>query len=264
MIDDTVATPFGRRTISLVMRSSDLAAKACPPEAIADRWRLMKSLVTARQRLGLAAGALVVLEALLSCLPDTVMTAGQDLLVYPSNEQLSKRSKGMEPRSIRRHIAALVDAGLIVRRDSPNGKRYAIRARGGEVVEAYGFDLGPLLAQATTISALADEVERETRKIDAHRRQITILRRYVRQAVAFAYERNLEGAWSDVEAQLRSLSGSLRSIALTEAERLHAGLRSLAATVDMLLDVRSESSNESANDGVNDVSGVSSPLVGLA
>lgn len=253
MIDMPVATPFGRRTTSLVMRSSDSVARSCPQETIADRWRLMKSLVTARQRLGLAAGALVVLEALLSCLPDTVMTPGQDLLVYPSNEQLSKRSKGMEPRSIRRHIAALVDAGLIVRRDSPNGKRFAVRARGGEVVEAYGFDLQPLLAQAAKITALAEEVDLEQRKTDALRRQITILRRYIRQAVALAYEQGLQGSWIEIETEFRPLSVvSLRSVSLSDAERLHTALRLLAIAVDLQLDSHSKGEKESANDGEND------------
>ena len=35
------------------------------------------------------------------------------------------RANGMPPTTLRRHLAVLVDCGLIVRRDSPNGKRFA-------------------------------------------------------------------------------------------------------------------------------------------
>ncbi|WP_368735212.1 helix-turn-helix domain-containing protein, partial [Klebsiella aerogenes] len=73
-----------------------------------------------KDRLGISDRALSVLNALLSCLPETAMSAGPDLVVYPSNEQLSRRAHGMPATTLRRHMFALVDAGLVVRRDSPN------------------------------------------------------------------------------------------------------------------------------------------------
>jgi replication initiation protein RepC len=36
---------------------------------------------------------------------------------------------------------ALIEAGLITMRDSPNGKRYGRRDPKGQIIEAYGFDL---------------------------------------------------------------------------------------------------------------------------
>ena len=62
-------------------------------------------------------------------------------------------------------MAALVDAGLIVRRDSPNGKRYARKGRGGKVKLAFGFDLAPLVVRAEEFERLAQEIEAETRAI---------------------------------------------------------------------------------------------------
>jgi replication initiation protein RepC len=63
----------------------------------------------------------------------------------------------MAPTTLRRHLAVLVDCGLVVRRDSPNGKRFARKGQGGEVEQAYGFDLSPLLARAAEFERLADE-----------------------------------------------------------------------------------------------------------
>ena len=54
----------------------------------------------------------------------------------------------MPASTLRRLLAVLVEAGLIVRRDSPNGKRYARKGRGGEITLAFGFDLAPLVVRA--------------------------------------------------------------------------------------------------------------------
>ena len=62
-------------------------------------------------------------------------------VVFPSNRQLSLRAHGMAPATLRRHLAVLVDAGLIVRRDSPNGKRYARKDGAGGLTKAFGFDI---------------------------------------------------------------------------------------------------------------------------
>ena len=77
--------------------------------------------------------ALAVLNALLSFYPETTLTGEDDLIVFPSNEQLCLRTHGMPASTLRRLLSALVDAGLIVRRDSPNGKRYARKGREGRL-----------------------------------------------------------------------------------------------------------------------------------
>ena len=69
----------------------------------------------------------------------------------------------MAPATLRRHLACLVDAGLIIRRDSPNGKRFARRGQGGAIEDAFGFDLTPLVARAAEIENLAEEVRAENR-----------------------------------------------------------------------------------------------------
>ncbi len=62
----------------------------------------------------------------------------------------------MAPATPRRHLASLVEAGLIIRRDSPNGKRFARRGQGGEIESAFGFDLTPLIARLAEIHKLLE------------------------------------------------------------------------------------------------------------
>jgi len=73
---------------------------------------------------------------------------GPDLVVFPSNRELSVRAHGPAPATLRWALAQLVEAGLVIRRDSPNGKRYVRRGEGGEIAQAFGFDLTPLVARA--------------------------------------------------------------------------------------------------------------------
>ena len=55
------------------------------------------------------------------------MRARQSDSFFPSNNKLRSRAYGMSEPTLRRHLASLVKAGLLIRRDSPNGKRYARR-----------------------------------------------------------------------------------------------------------------------------------------
>jgi len=162
-------TPFGRRPLSLAMVASqaateNFAAKPGASETAVHKWRLFRALTEAKEPLGVSDRALSVLHALLSFHQETALTlpagdsksaetdsSGPGIVVFPSNKELSIRAHGMAPATLRRHLACLVDAGLIIRRDSPNGKRFARRGQGGAIEDAFGFDLTPLVARAEEI-----------------------------------------------------------------------------------------------------------------
>lgn len=109
--------------------------------ATAEKWQLIRALSEARGSYGLSDRALAVLEALLSFHPERELDGSSPIVVFPSNAELSLRSRGMADATLRRHLAALVEAGLILRRDSPNGKRYCRRDDHGGIEAAFGFDL---------------------------------------------------------------------------------------------------------------------------
>src|SRR5690554_4866276 len=181
-------TPFGRRTMSLGQISSQAAARAVPEHAAENKWKLFQHIRQARAQLGATDRGLAILNALLSFHPQTNLAGGDTLIVWPSNEQLSARANGISPATLRRHLANLVECGLIIRRDSPNGKRYARKGRGGQVEQAFGFDLSPLLVRAEEIRGLAEAVEAEKKAHQVARERMTLLRRDIVKMIDTAIE----------------------------------------------------------------------------
>lgn len=110
---------------------------------------------------------------------------------------------------MRRHLAALVDAGLIERRDSPNGKRYAHRGRGGEIEAAFGFSLAPLLARAAEIANLAQQVAAERLRFKRAKEALSLCRRDVRKLISAAMEEGADGDWATIEAMFIGLLARL-------------------------------------------------------
>src|SRR5690606_5932906 len=105
------------------------------------KWQLLRALTEARAAYNLSDRTICVLDALLSFHQARELDGSEPIIVFPSNAELSLRSRGMADATLRRHLAALVAAGLILRRDSPNGKRYCRRDERGRVEDVYGFDL---------------------------------------------------------------------------------------------------------------------------
>ena len=198
-----ITTPFGRRAMTLGMLASQAIAQKMPPDATADKWKLYRLLCEARVKLGIGDRALSVLNALMSFYPKTELVGSDSLVVFPSNMQLSLRTHGMAETTLRRHLAALVDAGLLVRRDSPNGKRYARKDRQGEIGEAFGFSLAPLLARAGEIEQLAAEVTAERLLLQRLRERVTLVRRDIAKLIAAALEDGIAGDWMRFEAEYR-------------------------------------------------------------
>ena len=170
--------------------ASQAIAKERPPEKAVHKWNIFRAICTAKTRIGVTERALAVLDALLTFHPETVLT-GEGLVVFPSNQQLCLRAHGMPPATLRRHLAVLVDCGLIIRRDSPNGKRYARKDRAGEIELAFGFDLSPLVARAEEFEAWAEEVQLEERALKLVREKITICRRDIAKMIATGIEEDV-------------------------------------------------------------------------
>src|SRR3954464_9651849 len=170
-------TPFGRRPLPPAGVGRGAVAKACPDDATAHKWRVFRHLTEAKDRLGLSDRALAVLSALLTFHPDTALTPGDEIIVFPSNRELCVRAHGPALTTLRRALAQLVAAGLVIRRDSPNGKRYARKGEGGAIEQAFGFDLTPLVARAAEFERLAGEARAEANARHLLRQEISLHRR---------------------------------------------------------------------------------------
>ena len=249
-------TPFGRRMLTLAHVASQTAANSRPPDKAVHKWNVFRDICAAKARVGVSERALAVLDALLSFHPETAL-AGANLIVFPSNAQLALRAHGMAPATLRRHLAALVDAGIIVRRDSPNGKRYARKGRGGDIELAFGFDLGPIVARAEEFAAWAEEVRAEERALKLARERITLCRRDIAKMIAAGIEEGVPtrrggqgpANWADVHTSFRALVGQVqRNATRAQLEPIAEGLAEMADDVFNLLETHNINKNKSANE----------------
>jgi len=245
-------TPFGRRPLSLAMVAARAVSEAGPKDAIAEKWKVLDNLREAKAALGISDRALSVLNALLTFHQDTTLQLGSDLIVFPSNRALTLRANGMSPSTLRRHLAALVQAGLVIRRDSPNGKRYARKGEGGSIEQAFGFDLSPLVARAAEFEHLAAQARAERKTRYLLREEITVLRRDIGKTIAVALEEDLAGPWNDLLARFDALNETPpRNAEPPALEAIAVDLRALWADVDNTLKSQLKPENMTANESQN-------------
>jgi replication initiation protein RepC len=173
----------------------------------AEKWQLIRALTEARDIYGLSDRSIAVLEALLSFHPERQLDGRAPIIVFPSNAELSLRCRGMSAATLRRHLAALVDAGLIFRRDSPNGKRFCQRDERGVVENAFGFDLAPLVLASDEIAAHAEAARDLARRISRVRAEISLHLRDIAKTIEAALSEARRGDWPDFVLRLQSLSG---------------------------------------------------------
>jgi replication initiation protein RepC len=195
----SVTTPFGRRPMTLALVKRQVATAEADKDRSVDKWKVFRDACEARSLLGVQDRALAVLDALLSFHPVAELSSERAMVVFPSNAQLAVRAHGIAGTTLRRHLAALVDAGLIIRRDSPNGKRYARKDRGGEIETAFGFDLSPLHARAAELAMLAQQVADERARFRRVKEELSICRRDVRKLISAAMEEGADGDWMAIE-----------------------------------------------------------------
>jgi len=248
-------TPFGPRRMSYELLKQGQAATAPAPLPQSDKWGLFHELCAARTAFGLSDRDLTVLSALLSFHPAKDLEDGGALIVFPSNAALSQRAHGMAESTLRRHLAALVQAGVIRRHDSPNGKRYAARGADGTIARAFGFDLRPLLVRAEEIARAAQALRETEDRKRRLREEITLLKRDAIKLLDYG-SGTLNGPdWEELGTALLDLHRrSRRKADIGAAQALRDELRTFLAQIrDLIRDLivvtgASESENSSGND----------------
>lgn len=143
--------------------------------ATVNKWAILRDLVAGRDAFGVSDRDLTVLQALLSFHPGNDLGDSARMIVHPSNAAICERLNGMPCSTMRRHLARLVQAGLILRSDSPNGKRYVRRSPSGE--HPFGFDLSPLPRRAKEIQVAAQHARDTAAAIADLRLDIGLMRR---------------------------------------------------------------------------------------
>jgi replication initiation protein RepC len=242
-------TPFGRRPLTLDQISRQVAAKTMAKEAVVHKWKVFQHIREGRESIGATDRALAILNALLTFHPETALTGDAELVVWPSNEQLMARANGMPPTTLRRHLAVLVDCGLVIRRDSPNGKRFARKGRGGEVEQAYGFDLSPIVARADEFRQLAEAVQIEKQAFRVAKERLTLLRRDIVKMINTGLAEGVPGRWGGVQQAYQKIIGELpRAASRAVVEAVCRELHGLWVEIRDVLESFANDQNKSANE----------------
>lgn len=242
-------TPVGRRTMTLGMLASQTLAKAAPEGTRVEKWKVFYTIREAKELLRATDRSLTILNALLTFHRDDELSADGDLIVWPSNAKLAERTNGMPATTLRRHLAVLVDCGLIIRRDSPNGKRFARKGRGGHIEQAYGFDLSPIVARAEEFKELAEAVRAEKRAFQVARERLTLVRRDIVKLIETGIEENVPGNWGRVHQAYQAIIGRLPRTAPRQLlEDIYVDLHALCTEIREVLESFTKTQNPDGNE----------------
>ncbi|WP_108485127.1 plasmid replication protein RepC [Oceaniglobus ichthyenteri] len=218
-------TPF-RGTVADIGLSI-VSARPAPPETSVDKWELLRDVTTARTGLGVSDRELAVLQVLLSFYPHRALSS-RDIVVFPSNASICERLNGMPCSTMRRRLTGLVRAGLITRRDSPNGKRFA--RRHGDGAQAFGFDLSPLLHRHDEICAHAEQARTAEQELARLRQSISLMRRDLSALITYGHSVRPALALWDQATDLAALTARAMRRRLT-SEHLQQIAAQLSATL---------------------------------
>ena len=219
---------FTQATAPTGLRTSEILSA---DNSIPERHIVVETLRNAAPRLGLSASVISTLDAMLSCLAPK----RNHHTVFASNATLTFRRNGISDRTLRRHAATLQEIGILVRRDSPNRKRFTKHNNHEGKTLRFGFDLSPLFDRLHEISAMAAEVLREREQID-----------YLRTKIRTVANASLTDDPNDVNA-LNILRVLRRKLSLKDCEQILADLS--------VTEVEAEATGDQTPNLTNDMTG---------
>lgn len=124
------------------------------------KWQLLKVIENIREPLGLKGTSISLLRAMISFIRVDHVDAARDEghVCFASNASLAKRAH-VSIQTVERHITKLVSLGLLTRRSSGNGKRWARRDRKGSILLATGLSLLPLAERHPEFLRMAQDYQ---------------------------------------------------------------------------------------------------------
>lgn len=148
-------------------------------------------------------------------------------IVWPSNDALA-RQLGLSVSTARHHLRGLAAAGLIAHSSHPTFQRRGVRDKDGNIIEAFGIDLSPIIMRYDELIAIAETFEREGRERRGLSYRRTQLRREIEGVLEAARRDELAGNWQ----QFRGRLDRLRETEIGTLDQLHELIESLAAFRD--------------------------------
>ncbi len=206
--------PTGLRRLSPATLATDRTAEEFGglPDGLTMHGQLLAAFKAAAPRLGLSLRLVHTVDWLFRFTQPQDWGRGGRPIVWPS-AAMQQEALGLSPTRVKALNRALVEAGLIAMRDSPNGKRYGKRDLKGRIVEAYGFDLAPIAARYAEFVRLATEAKAEREALRRLRRRATIARKGIAQLVETAAEHGLQDAeWIRLAGDTKAIVRALKTV----------------------------------------------------
>jgi replication initiation protein RepC len=192
----------------------DRAAEAFDglPSGVSVHGQLLAAFKAGAPRIGLGPRLVHAIDWLFRFTQPQDWGRGGRPIVWPS-ALMQREALGLSETRVKALNRALIEAGLITMKDSPNGKRYGRRDNKGRIVEAYGFDLSPLAARHAEFVRLAEEARAERAEMGRLRRRATIARNGISQILETAVEYGFQGdEWTTLIRDSRALGQALRRV----------------------------------------------------
>ncbi|MGA0542394.1 plasmid replication protein RepC [Neotabrizicola sp. VNH66] len=231
-MDYTPISPFMRPVSRAHLRVVE-PQEAAPLVRPVNKWEILRELSKAQAAFGVTERDLTVLQGLLSFFPEDCLRPDAGTVVFPSNRALCERLNGMACSTMRRHLARLVETGLLSRRDSPNGKRYA--RKDGEERISFGLDLAPLYQRAEEIVRAAEAVRAAETRLRRLREVVSLMRRDVAALAEFGEDLHPGlGLWDQMQDTAILTARALRR--KLSAEDLSALQHDLSTLLDRARD----------------------------
>lgn len=246
----TPISPFMRPISHAHLRVIERPEASVPGRPV-NKWELLRELSKAQAAFGVSERDLTVLQGLLSFFPDDALGGNAEMVVFPSNKAICERLNGMPCSTMRRHLARLVEAGLLQRRDSPNGKRY-VRKHGEERV-AFGFDLYPLYCQSEEIARAAEAVREAEERVRRLREVVSLMRRDLAALAEFGDEMQPGlGIWDQLRDKAILTARALRrKLSIEDLVAYRADLEALLDQARNIID-GSETEEMNTNDALSE------------
>ena len=207
-------SPTGLRRLTPSLLQADKTAEAFDglPEGVKTPGQLLAAFKAAAPRLGLSPRLVHAVDWLFRFTQPQDWDGGGRPIVWPS-AAMQQEALDLSPSQVKTINRALIEAGVVTMKDSPNGKRYGVRDRAGRITEAYGFDLSPIAVRHAEFVRLAEEARAERAEMRRLRRRATIARNGITQILETAAEYGFEGEeWTGLARETRRLAKALRTV----------------------------------------------------
>ncbi|HUZ64836.1 MAG TPA: plasmid replication protein RepC [Acetobacteraceae bacterium] len=218
-------TGFRRLTPSLLRADRTAASFDGLPDGVTVPGQLLAAFKAAAPRLGLSPRLVHAVDWLFRFTQPQDWGRGGRPIVWPS-ASMQQDSLGLSATQTKALNRALIEAGVVTMKDSPNGKRYGVRDRTGQISEAYGFDLSPIAARHPEFVRLAELARAERAEMGRLRRRATIARKGIAQILETAAEYGLGSEdWAGLARETRMLAQALKKV--DRPEEMALGVESL-------------------------------------